>query len=277
MSEIFEALQQSNVIKSKTGLPILDMLAPSLPEVPEVGEAPSLDDVVSSEVSSPPSAHLVALTDERGLGAEKIRILASKLSQLQKRKPVKKLLISSSVKAEGKSLISSNLALTLAKTQQRVLLIDGDCHQPSLSNLLGIRGAFGLSGWWQSKEPITRYLRKANAFPLWFLAAGEPMEHSLEMLQSERFAEQLNQLAGWFDWVIIDSPPLAPLADSSVWTSLADALILIVRKGITPKKVLANVLDGLDKPKLLGIVLNDIADPHIRYYSHYYRSQAASS
>jgi Mrp family chromosome partitioning ATPase len=110
-----------------------------------------------------------------------------------------------------------------------------------------------------------------KTLPLWFLAAGRPFSHTLEMLQSLRLSALVSHLASTFDWVIIDSPPLAPLADATIWANLADATLLVVRLKRTPAKVFSKVLDSIDKRKLLGVVLNDCTDRHLSYYAQYYK------
>jgi capsular exopolysaccharide synthesis family protein len=222
------------------------------------------------QVTVTPERRLVSLTEEQSLGAEKIRILGAKLRHMRQRRPMKTILVTSTVKDEGKSVLSANLAIALAKTNQRVLLLDGDLHQPNQARLLGVAGLSGLSGWWRANEPILNYMRKINGLQLWFLPAGEPLDQALEMLQSQKLADLLGQVAHWFDWIIIDSPPVAPLADSAVWVNMTDATLLLARLGRTPKKLIKKVVESLDKQKLLGIVLNECSDPHLSYYSQYY-------
>jgi protein-tyrosine kinase len=269
MSQIFDALQRSGI-----EIAGLDPTAEPLNDF----DATAVDRVPRFRVEARPERRLVALAEERSPGAERIRMLGARLRHLQHERSIKTLLMTSSIKDEGKSILSANLAFSLAKTKQRVLLVDGDCHQGTLAKLLGTNVSPGLTDWWQSNDAILSYLHQVNTLPLWFLPAGEPSTRVVEMLQSTRFSEMLNHAGSWFDWVIVDSPPFAPLADSAIWVTLADATLLIVRLGKTPKKLLGKVLDSIDQQKLLGIVLNECSDPHASYYAQYYRGiQAAQS
>jgi len=268
MSQIFDALQRAG-----TELPALDPTSGPASDF----DATAVDRVPSFSLSARPERRLVTLTEERSVGSEKIRMLGARLRQLQKQRAIKTLLVTSSIKDEGKSLLAANLAFALAKTKQRVLLIDGDCHRGSLAGLLGTGESLGLMSWWRSRDPIVTYLRQVNGVPVWFLPAGEPSAHAVEMLQSPRFSEMLSLAAGWFDWVIVDSPPLAPIADSAIWVSLTDATLLVVRAGKTPRKLLGKVLDSLDTRKLLGIVLNESSDPQVKHYAAYYGTVPAAS
>jgi len=275
MGRIYEALQRSNTEKEGPG-----SVAPEFVVSPEItGSADSdtvdLDLARPLTVAATPEDRLVILAGQRSLGAEKIRILAARLRKLQDQSPIKKLLITSTVKDEGKTVLSTNVAVALAKTRQRVLLIDGDCHQANAARILGANGSPGLADWWHSEGAIQSYLMRVNGLPLWFLPAGGPVEHPGEMLQSGRLSDQINTMSGWFDWVIIDSPPSAPLADAAVWGSMADAILLVAREGKTPRRLLRKVVDSLDNKKLLGIVLNDCSDPDQHYYTNYYNLQHA--
>ena len=79
----------------------------------------------------------------------------------------------------------------------------------------------------------------------------------MRILQSERFAEAMNRLSGCFDWIIIDAPPLTPLADIHFWVQKADGILLVIRDGVAQKEILVRGLAGLDAAKLLGVVHND--------------------
>jgi capsular exopolysaccharide synthesis family protein len=227
----------------------------------------------SLPVSLPPDNKLVCLTAPESLGAEKFRFLAVRLRQLQQSRPLKKVLITSAIPEEGKSTIGANLAVILAKKKQhKVLLLEGDLRRPTLSKEFGLGRIPGLSEWLQgAPRPIEHiyHLEGPNS-NLWFLPAGLPPESPLELMQSGRLSELMDQLATWFDWIIIDSPPILPLADTSVWARLADGILLITREGTTKKRLLQRGLQALKQSKLLGVVLNSSANAdHAHYYQCY--------
>lgn len=263
MSQLFDALKRSGAM-----IPALDSTSEP---ARDLGIA-ALDHVPGFQPHASGHHRLAVLSDTPNMGAEKIRMLTTRLCHLQRKKGLKTVLITSGIKDEGKSVLAANVAISLATTQQRVLLLDGDCHQSSLAALLGTAELPGLEGWWRTDHPVVSYLTKMKTLPLWFLPAGRPFSQTIEMLQSPRLSALVGQLAATFDWVIIDSPPLAPLADAAIWANLADATLLVVRLKRTPTKVLAKVLDSFDKRKLLGVVLNDCKDRHLSYYAHYYKN-----
>lgn len=269
MGRIFEALQRSSANARPephvTQLGVSSALIGSI-----VSDTADLERVRRLTPKPTPEHRLVTLGGERSVGAERIRILAAQLRHLQDQRKIKKLLITSAVKDEGKTVLSANIAISLARTRQRVVLVDGDFHQASAARLLSAKGWEGLTDWWRSERAVQDYLARISGLPLWFLPAGSPVDQPLEILQSERLSDLMAEMSNWFDWVVIDSPPSAPLADASVWAKMADGILLVTREGKTPKRLLRKVLDSLDTTKLLGAVLNDCSDPDQQYYSHYY-------
>jgi len=125
--------------------------------------------------------------------------------------------------------------------------------------------------------PITNIYHLEGA-GFWFLPAGSPPEINLDLMQSERLAELMNQLTGWFDWIVIDSPPIVPLADTSIWVRSADGVLLVAREGTTQRRQLKRGLQALEPSKLLGVVLNSSTNPdHDSYYQRYGPLPAKSS
>ena len=225
----------------------------------------------SLPVSLPQDSKLVCLTAPESFGAEKFRFLGVRLRQLQHSRPLKKLLITSTIPEEGKSTVSANLATILARRQQpKILLLEGDLRRPSLSKQFGLSSIPGLSEWLQGEPRPIKHIYRLEGPNLWFLPAGRPPENPLELMQSGRLSELLNQLSTWFDWIIIDSPPILPLADTSVWARLADGILLVTREGTTKRRMLQRGVQALEQSKLLGAVVNSSANTdHSNYYQRY--------
>jgi len=128
----------------------------------------------------------------------------------------------------------------------------------------------GLGEWLQSDPGTMRNIYYLEELGLWFMPAGRPPENPLELMQSGRLADLLQQLTTGFDWIVIDSPPVMPLADTSVWSRFADGVLLVAREGKTEKKQLQRGLEDLDQSKLLGLVLNSCStSDHSNYYQRY--------
>jgi capsular exopolysaccharide synthesis family protein len=279
MSRLFEALQKSepevfsfdfNGIAPAPAEPVQKVELVHKIEVQDTG-AIEVEQFPSVRISTPQESRLVALTGKEGLAAEKFRFLAVRLRQMQQSRSLKKLLITSTIPEEGKSMVSANLAITLArKKRQKVLILDGDLRRPMMARHFGLSHLAGLGEWLQSDPGTMRNIYYLEELGLWFMPAGRPPENPLELMQSGRLADLLEQLCKCFDWIVIDSPPVLPLADTSVWSRFADGVLLVAREGKTEKKQLQRGLEDLDQSKLLGLVLNSCSTAdHSNYYQRY--------
>lgn len=270
MSRLFEALQRFE--SERTGLsfqwPHVDTPQPT-PQS-SVEESP-LNQCAQLDVSGSPESRFVGLTAKDGLGAEKFRFLAVRLRQLSQAHSIKKILITSTIPEEGKSFISANLAIAFAHRHvQKILLIEGDLRRPVLLKQFGLPDSAGLCDLLQGSGAVTSHLLHLKNCGFWLLPAGNAPENPLELMQSERLGIILGQLAGIFDWIVIDSPPLLPLADTSIWARFADGILLVVREGKSQIGQLRAGLDAIKPRNLLGVVLNSssVVD-RSNYYQRY--------
>jgi len=211
----------------------------------------------SIQVSAPPDGHLVCLPEAEGLAGEAFHLLGVRLRHVRRQLPLKKLLITSTIPQEGKSVCAANLACALAiKTQQRVLLLEGDLRRPSQAKVFGIQSRPGICEWLRGERDLARSIYKLEGAGIWLLPAGSATGNSLELLQAGKLSLMMDQLVKWFDWMIADSPPILPLADTSVWVNLVDGILLVTRQGTTQRRHLKKGLEALGTQKLIGAILN---------------------
>jgi capsular exopolysaccharide synthesis family protein len=257
-------------IKQQPSIDAFDANPPT-PATEDIGRCPVL------AVSIREESRLVSVGEEGSLGAEKFRFLVVRLRQLRQSRPLKKILVTSTIPQEGKSMVSANLACTLARgRQQKTLLLEGDLRRPTMANQFGVGKIPGLCEWLGGQtESINIY--KLESLGLWILPAGTAPQNPLEMMQSGKLSVLMEQLEAWFDWIVIDSPPVLPLADTSLWSRLADGILLVTRKGTTEKQQLRRGLEAIEKSKLLGALVNSSANAaHSDYYQRYTSSAAAA-
>lgn len=219
-------------------------------------------------IAPPVDSHLVCLPEGESPASEAFHLLGVRLRHLRRQKPLKKVLITSTIPQEGKSMVAANLACTLAlRTQQKVLLLEGDIRRPTQSKIFGLGSNPGICAWLNGARSIVNCMFRLEGPGIWILPAGEATGNSLELLQSGRVIPMMEQLTNWFDWVVIDSPPILPLADTSVWTNMADGILLVVRQGTTQKRQLQRGLEALAAQKVIGAVLNSARNAaHTDYY-----------
>ena len=160
----------------------------------------------------------------------------------------------------------------------RTLLLDGDLRRPALAGRFGLRTSLpGLAECLRGKLQLSEVVYKLNGTNLWFLPSGIPPENPLELMQSARMTNLLDRLSNFFDWVLIDAPPLIPLADTTYWMKQSDGFLMVVREGVTEKKPLKRALEIVDRGALLGVVVNSCSSSdHKNYYQRYGLSSVKS-
>ena len=258
MSKLFDALQNED-----------DDHQTRLVRVDQFTQFPALRVQVS------PESKLVCITEEESLAAEKFRFLGVRLRHLQQKHPLQRVVVTSSIAEEGKSTVAANLACALAKRHaQKTLLLEGDLRRPTLAQQFGLGKIPGLSELLQGEPAPAMNIYQLESLGFWIMPAGSPPRNPMELLQSGKLSLLMHQLAGWFDWIVIDSPPVLPLADTSVWMRLAEGVLLVTRPGKISKRQLQRALEAVEQPKLLGAVLNgSSAAIQGDYYHYYYAGQ----
>ena len=294
MSRIFDALKRSEterwgndllsapesvteLLQAAEGRQVqqhMESLAPAtLTEAFSLGGTPVL------RPAPAPDSRLVCLTDPGSLGAEKFRVLGLRLRHLREKRKLKRIVVTGTAPAEGKSLIASNLALNQARSKVlKTLLIDGDFRRPTLASKFGVGALLpGLSECLRGDRTLSEVVYKLEGSGLWLLPAGMAPENPLELMQSGRLPEILEQLGTAFDWIIIDTPPLFPLADTAFWMKVADGVLLVIREEVSDRKLLQRAVETLDRSTLLGVVVNGCSSGEQSYYYSRYAQDAVKS
>ena len=184
------------------------------------------------------------------------------------------LVITSAGPGEGKSLVASNLAIAMAQAGQRVLLIDADMRRPRVHEIFGGEQEPGLSNVLAGNAKTSEAIRKSSIAGLWLMHAGHIPPNPAELLASKRYTDLVASLGAHFDWVILDTPPVMVVADSSIVANQASGVLFVVRAENTSRQAARTAVEQLDAANahLVGSVLNRadvIRNPY--YYSAYYR------
>jgi succinoglycan biosynthesis transport protein ExoP len=182
------------------------------------------------------------------------------------------LLVTSSKAGEGKTLTAANLAVSLARLNQRVLLIDADLRRPRLHELFGEEPGPGLTDLLTGKA-TTRAVRKTKVARLWLIPSGSDSRRPADLLGSEHFKKLIDCLRPQVEWVIIDSPPVLAVADACVIARVVAGVLLVVGSGKTSRDVACAAVERLDAvgAKIVGAMLNlAVLDGHGESYLPYY-------
>jgi receptor protein-tyrosine kinase len=219
---------------------------------------------------SPKLRHtLVTANGIQPVGVEQYRRLGATLHHIQAERGTKVLLIASAVAAEGKTLTATNLALTLSESYgRRVLLVDADLRRPALHDVFQVPNAVGLGTHLRGSGDTGVSVIRARP-RLSLLTAGPPDSDPLGALTSGRMPQLIAEARAVFDWVIIDTPPIALLSDARLIADMADATILVIRAGRTPFEMIQRAVRALDPRRIIGTVLNGVDTSGMSGYEAY--------
>jgi len=182
------------------------------------------------------------------------------------------ILVTSTIPQEGKSMVSFNLARSMAQEiNNKTVLIDGDLRKPSL-RLPGHRNGKGLSDYLSAETPLSDILVRFEEGNLWFIPAGSPTRKSSELIGSRRMKELLASLRelGEDTYVIVDSPPILSTSEPVQLSKVVDGVIVVVRADKAPKESVRRAIQAIDRHKIIGLIFNGMEMPPSSYYSKYY-------
>ncbi|MPZ20436.1 MAG: polysaccharide biosynthesis tyrosine autokinase [Luteitalea sp.] len=201
-------------------------------------------------------------------GVEQYRQLAGTLHQAQLDRGLRVVMVTSAVLAEGKSLTSTNLALTLSESyRRRVLLIDADLRRPTLHDIFQVGNGSGLSDGLRRESPAT-FPTLAISDALALLPAGAPDPDPMAGLTSARMRQLIDEARSKFDWVVIDTPPVTMMPDANLLTATADGVVLVVAAAHAPFDIVRQAAKTIGRKKILGVVLNRAEAESIPYSSY---------
>jgi polysaccharide biosynthesis transport protein len=186
------------------------------------------------------------------------------------------LVVTSTGPGEGKSIVAGNLAVGLAQSGQRVLLIDADLRKPKAHAIFAIPQEPGLSNLLVGQAKASETVRKTTVPGLWILPAGRTPPNPAELVGSARFTEFVASLKDHFDWVLIDSPPVMAVTDAALIAHNVSGVLFVVGADMTSHHAAQRAIAQLEQvqAKFVGAVLNRVdLDGSPYYYSHYYRRE----
>jgi protein-tyrosine kinase len=204
-------------------------------------------------------------------GAEQFRTLRSRLYQLRSSQALRTVLITSSVAAEGKTFVTTNLAQAIVRQpDRRVLIIDADLRRARLHVPLGAPSAPGLTDYLRGETDEMSIIQHGSEGNLFLIPGGNEVTNPSELLLNGRLKKLLDRIAPVFDWVILDSPPCVPVADACILAEFCDGVLLVVKAGSTPSEVAQRACQELSGRNVVGIVLNAATQTTL-YGSTYYQ------
>jgi len=202
---------------------------------------------------------------------EQFRALRAKLDDYFEKEGGRALAITSAIAEEGKSVTCLHLAMNIGSTRQKkVLLLDTDMRKSSIALRMNLEPAPGLSEFLSGKAKVKEILRNSQVPGLHVIPAGSESHSTADMLSGEQFRSFLKSVRETFDVIILDTPPVLPVADALSLRDQVDRFLLVFRAGFTPYPMLRQAIEEIGEQKVLGVVINRVKPMTDKYYNKYY-------
>lgn len=218
---------------------------------------------------------LITEAHPRSSISEAFRMLRTNLQFATLDKPAQTLMVAAPGPAEGKTSVLANLAVTLAQSGKKVIVVDTDLRRSSLHAMFDLPNDIGFSNLLLAQNPdVPGYLQSNRVEGLKVLAAGPSPHNPADLLGSSRMSFLIDKLKKEADIVLFDSPPVLAVADATILAPKVDGVILVVNSGSTRPEALAETRDMLLKgnARILGVVLNRVEKEGSGSYYYHYRN-----
>jgi capsular exopolysaccharide synthesis family protein len=248
-------------VEHKLGLPLLGLMPP-------VAQAGDPRNGSGAGGGSRP----VVIEDPSSPAAECCRVIRTNLLYAGLKQPLRRLLITSSLAREGKTLMSVNLGAVLAQGSSKVLLIDSDLRSPRLHKALGMRAGIGLTDVLLGNASLDEAIQPTGIPNLSVLLSGGVPPNPADVIEGAGFRQLLDACSERFDRVVLDSPPVLPVTDPALLATYCDGVLMVVRSGRTGVAQARRTRQAIGDlgARLLGVVLNDHSPRGFDYGYGYY-------
>jgi polysaccharide chain length determinant protein (PEP-CTERM system associated) len=211
-----------------------------------------------TSISFPSQLNLVSKWRPQSIVAEQFRVAATRLDLLGDRPMGNVALVSSAMKGEGKTSTAANLAYTLARDlDEPTLVIDCDYKCPNLHNVLVLRPYPGVADYLAGQASLESCFQQYPELPLWCLSVGDVEANPVTLSKLHYLSTLIESVRSRYRFIILDGPPILPLADINILSGLADILLMVVRSGTTPKDVVQKATEMLYTSNTTRIILTD--------------------
>jgi protein-tyrosine kinase len=216
-------------------------------------------------------SRVVVYSDPTSAGADRFRMAQMRLKSLQSTRKLNSVVITSPLPGDGKTTVALNLATVLSENGKvPVLLLEADVFRPTLVKRLGLEPWSGLSDCCKRGDDPIMAIRRIDPLGFYLLPAGQAMEDGTSLLQSNHTSHLIKGVSsGFFNWVLVDSPPTTPVSAVLALNAHVDGTLLVARAGKTPREAIEESIRNLGHDHILGIILNGVEGLE-HMYSRYY-------
>jgi capsular exopolysaccharide synthesis family protein len=255
----------------------LDSRLKSAEDVRRLLDAPLLGAIAEAEPAggAPPSL----LEMPYGAFGEGHRMVRTSLAYSWPDSGPRAILVTSAIPGEGKTVTALNLALVLAASGTRVVLVDCDLRRPQIHERLGLNRVAGLSDFLVGRSGVDALLQSVRGAALMVIPAGTPVPSPGDLLTGTALTHLVTELKRRFEWIVIDTPPVGAVADPTIAAAAVDGVVLVAAAGRAPKAAVRDALKTLRTTgaRVLGVVLNRVQLQRGSYYAAYYHDQRGAA
>lgn len=261
-----------------TGLAFLfNYLDTTIKEVDEVEQLSGLISLGRIPAIQKNSEELVIKAEPQSLVSEAFRLLRTNMQYINFESTIKTIVVTSAGMSEGKTLFSANIAAVMACSGHKVLLVGCDMRRPRLHKIFGLSNETGLASALVEASSVHKVIQKTSIEGLDIVVSGPTPPNTVDLLESKRMRQFLEEASQSYDYIIIDSPPTTMVTDALVLATHADGVVMLARHGVTKKQAFANAKASLDKVNahILGFVINAVNSVSAGYenYGYYEETQ----
>lgn len=220
--------------------------------------------------------NIISYSQPKSVITEEFRAIRTNIQYSNLDKKIKTIVVTSTTKNEGKTTITTNLAINFSNIEnKKVLVIDCDLRNPSIYKEFGISNSYGLTDLLVEEKELSNYIKETPINNLHILTAGSIPPNPSEILSSNRMKEFMEMVREEYDYVFIDTPPIGMVTDAGILSAFLDGTILVVRSEFVDIKNLQESKKKLVSvnSNILGVVLNGNKVKKDDYYYSYYGSR----
>ena len=215
---------------------------------------------------------LISKYDPHSPFSEAFRSLRTDLQFFSIDKPLKKLLITSSIPGEGKTMVTANLAMAYAELGHKVVILDADIRKPKQPAVFGVDRRPGFTDYFMDLAPFEQIVRTLPQRNLTLIPSGTIPPNPTEVLNSQKMADLIERLEQEYDYILVDAPPLLSISDAKALSRIVENILLVFRFAQTEKRYVREAVANLLKinAAIIGFVFNGVDFGKGYYKYHYY-------
>lgn len=221
---------------------------------------------------------IITIEESKSPEAENYKTLRTNLQFSSPDSKLQIIMLTSAVPGEGKSTVSANLAIVMAQEGKKTLLVDCDLRKPVIHKLFGLSNQEGLTNTLIDEICIDKAIQQSKLENLHILTSGTKSPNPSELLSSDKMNNFITSLKQYYDYIILDTPPVVVVTDAQLISRMADGCILVVASGESEKDEAIKAKGLLLKvdAKIIGVVLNKVGKTlknRKAYYNYYYDNE----